>query len=189
MPHRDRFAANKFYHLYNRGNNRQAIFFERENFVFLLRLFNECCPIADVEIVAYCLMPNHFHLLVRVLKEQALSGHMQSLALRYTKSVNASRNRTGSLLEGRFQSSYVDSDEYLIHLSRYIHLNPVEAGLVSKAEMWEFSSYRDYLGLRQGKLPKPDVVLAQFATLQAYKEFVESYQKSDKERIAKYALD
>ena len=84
---------------------------------------------------------------------------------------------------------WVDRDEYLLHLSRYIHLNPVTAGLVRRPEEWTFSSYRDYVGLRQGTLPMPDAVLAQFASWEAYREFVESYRDRDLEIIGHLLLD
>jgi hypothetical protein len=99
---------------------------------------------------------------------------MQRFSISYTKAVNKCYNRTGSLFEGQFQAVHVDRDDYLAHLSRYIHLNPVRAGLVREPRDWEFSSYRDYLGLRRGTLPAPDVVLAQFPSREAYRTFVES---------------
>ena len=84
---------------------------------------------------------------------------------------------------------WVDRDEYLLHLSRYIHLTPVIAGLVRQPEEWAFSSYRDYVGLRQGTLPVADAVLSQFASRRAYREFVESYRDQDVETIEHLLLD
>ena len=80
-------------------------------------------------------------------------------------------------------------NEYLVHLSRYIHLNPVLTDLVRQAEEWEFSSYREYLGLRLGTLPSPGIVLSQFPALNAYREFVESYASVDRERIRSLLLE
>ena len=113
--------------------------------------------------------------------------------------------------QGPFQAIHVDRDEYLIHLSRYIHLNPGKAGLVRAAEDWEYSSYREYVGLRAGSLPKPQIVLEQFAKVnpetpetpetrflaetgfltaqQAYRRFVESYADKDREVIAHLVRD
>ena len=199
MPQRSiPLVAGEYYHVYNRGNNRQNIFFEQENRLFFLRRVrkyligetqtsevSETSEVLEVwmTIVAYCLMPNHYHLLVCPHDDQ-LSRRMQRFSISYTKAMNNRYCRTGALFEGQFQAVHVDSNEYLLHLSRYFYLNPVMAGLVRRPEDWEFSTYRDYIGLRQGTLPTPDIVLAQFPTRDAYRDFVESYQPSDRDVIA-----
>jgi len=112
---------------------------------------------------------------------------MQPFGVSYTKAINKQQGRVGPLFQGPFQAAWVDKDEYLLHLSRYIHMNPVTASLVEQPEAWLFSSYRDYIGLRQGTLPAPDVVLAQFPSRQAYRAFVESYRDQDA-RIIEHLL-
>jgi putative transposase len=82
-----------------------------------------------------------------------VSGAMQRLSMAYTKVMNPRYQRVGSLFQGQFQAIAVDSDEYLYHLTRYIHLNPVKAGIVAALKDWEFSSYLEYAGLRSGTLP------------------------------------
>ncbi len=188
MPRRTvELYAGEHYHLYNRGNNRGRIFFERENYLFFLRRLRKyLVPILDV--VAYCLMPTHYHLLI-MLKEADLSHQMQLFSISYTKAMNKRYDRVGSLFQGTFQAIHVDENEYLIHLSRYIHLNPVMAGLVERAEDWEFSSYREYIGLRNGTLPKSEIVLSQFPSSEAYREFVESYVPDEREIIADLLFD
>ncbi len=200
MPQRSiPLVAGEYYHVYNRGNNRQDIFFERENYLFFLRRVrkylgetqtSEVCETSEVwtSIIAYCLMPNHFHLLV-CPHDDELSRRMQRFSISYTKAMNKRYDRVGSLFQGQFQAVLVDSNEYLLHLSRYFHLNPVEAGLVRQPEDWEFSSYRDYIGLRQGTLPTPDIILSQFSTPKAYQEFVELYQSRDRDIIAHLLFD
>jgi hypothetical protein len=103
--------------------------------------------------------------------------------------MNKRFDRVGSLFQGAFQAKHVGENEYLVHLSRYIHLNPVMAGLVKRAEDWEFSSYREYIGLREGTLPKPEIVLSQFPSRQAYREFVESFVPSERGVIADLLFD
>jgi putative transposase len=196
MPRRTiPLVAGNTYHVYNRGNNRQKIFVERDNYLFFLRRVrqylrgepetSEVLKTLDVwvDIVAYCLMPNHFHLLV-CPQDGELSRRMQRLGISYTKAMNKRYNRSGALFEGQFQAVHVDRDEYLVHLSRYIHLNPVEAGLCGRPEDWEFSSYRDYAGLRQGTLPRSDMVLEQFSSRDDYRAFVESFRQDELEVIS-----
>jgi REP element-mobilizing transposase RayT len=197
-------VAGEYYHVYTRGNNRQRIFFERENYLFFLRRIRECL-LGELEstgspnpeaptvgracaIVAYCLMPSHYHLLVRP-EDGDFPRRMQRLSLSYTKAMNKRHDRVGALFQGHYKALHVDRAEYLLHLSRYIHLNPVGAGLVKQPEDWEFSSYREYVGLRRGTLPMPDVVLSQFPNPDAYRRFVDGYQPGDESIVSQLLLD
>ena len=114
---------------------------------------------------------------------------MQPLSISYTKAVNRQQSRVGPIFQGAFRAKLVDKTEYLLHLSRYLHLNPVLAGLVEDPEAWKFSSYRDYIGLRKGTLPKPDIVLSHFPSREAYAEFVKGYSMTDRELIEHLMLD
>ncbi len=174
MPRRTRnLDPGHYYHLYNRGNNRQRIFFERDNYLYFLRQFRHYVAEQAVHVIAYCLMPNHYHILI-YLRDESLSTAMHRFTMSYTNALNLRYQRSGSLFQGRFQTLHVDSDKYLLHLTRYIHLNPVKAGFVEKPEDWEFSSYHEYAGMRQGTLPKVDCVLEQIGDAQSYCQFVES---------------
>ncbi len=176
MPRRQViFQADNYYHIYNRGNNRQLIFFERDNYLYFLRQLKKHLIPNSVDIIAYCLMPNHYHLLV-YLKTEGFSKLMQAFSLSYTKAINKRHERLGSLFQGRFQAIHVDREEYLLHLTRYIHLNPVKANLVEKAEDWEFSSYQEYIDLRKGSLPKIDIIRSQFNSVDDYSKFVEDWR-------------
>ena len=143
----------QIYHIYNRGVNRQPIFFQTRNWGYFIERLQKYCVPTLIEILAYCLMPNHYHLLARVIGEDVGQQVMQPLTVSYAKSINEQEGRSGHLFQGPFQAKLVDRDEYLKWLSRYIHLNPVVAGLVERPEEWAFSSYRDYVGLRNGTLP------------------------------------
>lgn len=142
-----------------------------------------------IDVLAYCLMPNHYHLLVYLKTDDLGRRIMQPFGLSYTKAINKQQSRTGPLFQGRFQATWVDKDEYLLHLSRYIHMNPVAAGLVARPEDWTFSSYRDYLGLRQGTLPASEAILSQFPSRAAYRNFVESYRDQDAGMIEHLLLE
>jgi putative transposase len=163
-----------YYHVYNRGNNYQAIFFERENYLHFLRLIRQYLVSQKIVILAYCLMPNHYHFLVKCDREN-LSKAMKLVSLAYTKGINKRFNRVGALFQGKFKAALVDSDEYLVHLVRYIHLNPVKAGLVQNAQEWEFSSYCEYAGVRNGTLPQLDVIRSLFDSQMQYQSFLEGY--------------
>jgi REP element-mobilizing transposase RayT len=126
MPYRKtKFQAGQVYHLYNRGVNRHPIFFCAENWGFMLRLFRRYFRPDLIDILAYCLMPNHYHLMVRLKVDDVGRQVMQPWGVSYTKAVNKQQNRVGPIFQGPFQAVHVPRDEHLIHLSRYIHLNPV----------------------------------------------------------------
>ena len=122
--------------------------------------------------IAYCLMPNHFHLLIRP-SDDGFAEVMHAVGVSYGKAINRQEKRVGPLFQGRFKAVRVDTEEGLWHLSRYIHLNPVSAGLARRPEDWEMSSYREYVGLRPGTLPDPTPVLTGFSSRARYREFVE----------------
>ncbi|WP_204140234.1 transposase [Halomicronema sp. CCY15110] len=179
MPRRPRAVSpGHYYHLYNRGNNRQAIFFERANYLHFLKQFRHYVATTTVHVVAYCLMPNHYHFLI-YLREADLDAAMRRFTLSYTNAINHRYDRCGSLFQGRFQTLPVDRDDYLLHLTRYIHLNPVKARLVQHPAEWEFSSYLDYAELRSGTLPQREPVLTQAGTVAAYRQFVEQDSPPD----------
>ncbi len=161
MPYRNaEFRTGEHYHVYNRGINREPIFFDDKNYVFFLRKWRGFLE-QTADVLAYCLMPNHYHFLLRLLADE-LSDAMQSFSQSYAKAINLQRKRTGPLFQGRFQAIHVDEDVYLRHLTRYIHLNPVAAGLVPYPEDWTWSSYREYLRRREGTLPTVQTVLQEF---------------------------
>ncbi len=191
MARKITFAKEEFYHLYNRGVDKRKVFendSDYKRFSLLLYLCNDNEPLHFdhlpnwrgstspelieavfgekprkllVAIGAYCLMPNHFHLLVREISDSGISTFMHKLSTAYTMYFNHNRNkRTGALFQGRFRAQHVDSDTYLKYLFSYIHLNPVkliepqwkERGIENRKEVEKFlnshpySSYLDYLG-------------------------------------------
>ena len=183
------FKAGNYYHLYNRGVNRQPVFFADENWGFFIKRLRKYCQPDLIDIIAYCLMPNHYHLLVYLKADELSEKMMQPFGVSYTKAINQQQKRVGPLFQGPFKAKQVDRESYLLHLSRYIHLNPVEANLVKSPAEWSFSSYRDYIGLRNGTLPKPQIVLAQFASPADYRSFVESDDEAGLKSIAHLMID
>jgi REP element-mobilizing transposase RayT len=184
-----KFKAENYYHLYNRGVNRQPIFFQDANWGFFIKRLRKYCQPDYIDIIAYCLMPNHYHLLVYLKTDELSEKIMQPFGVAYTKAINRQQKRVGSLFQGPFRAKHVDQDNYLLHLSRYIHLNPVEAGLVKSPAEWIYSSYRDYIGQRNGTLPKSEIVLAQFGSPADYQNFVEADDEDGMKSIAHLVFD
>ena len=133
-----------WYHIMNRGAARQTVFFTDEHREIFLQLLLEIHRRFQIEIHAYCLMGNHYHLLIRTPLAN-LSKAMRRLNSLYVRRLNKLLKRDGPLFRNRFKSIIVDSENYLLRVSRYIHLNPVKAGLVKKAEMYPWSSYAYYI--------------------------------------------
>ncbi len=129
-------------HMIQRGVNRQAIFYADEDYRFYLDVLEEILQHFDCALHAYVLMTNHVHLLMTPSSESGPSSVMQSLGRRYVRYINGCYKRTGTLWEGRFKSSLIDSERYLLTCSRYIELNPVRARIVSHPSEYKWSSYR-----------------------------------------------
>ena len=181
MPRRRvSFVPGGYYHVYNRGCNREPIFFEDRNYTFLLRRVKEQVIQSQTVVVAYCLMPNHYHFLLRQEEDTPISDFMQAIFNRYTKAVNNAYGRTGTLFEGSFDAIPVVKDAHLLHLCRYIHRNPVEAGLVTHPAQWPYSNYLEWVEQRPGTLVDRDFVRAHFPTPEAYERFVIDYAPSKK---------
>lgn len=132
--------AGAIYHAYSRGVDRRAIFIDDADRRAFINAMNLCVTSAGAALLAYCLMGNHFHLAIKV-GETPLSAIMQRLLTGYCKYFNAKYNRTGHLFEARHNANICLDDRYLAALVHYIHMNPVRAGLVTRAQDWPWSSY------------------------------------------------
>lgn len=142
MPRREiQFVKRGYYHIYNRGAGRQSIFRGEDNYVYLLRLIKEVVADVQVTMVAYCLLPNHYHWLVRQDGETPAGQLFNS----YVKAFNKAYHRSGTLFEDRFKAIPVDTDEYLYDLCRYIHGNPVRHGIALSPDLWPYSNYLEWI--------------------------------------------
>ena len=128
-------------HVVQRGNNRQACFFQAKDYAVYLKKLEECAEKFNVRIHCFVLMTNHVHLLLQASDYEGISHVMQSLGRYYVRYFNTTYNRTGTLWEGRFKSSLVNSEEYLLQVYQYIELNPVRAKMVSHPKGYTWSSY------------------------------------------------
>ncbi len=165
------------HHIIQRGNNRQAIFSSVADRETLLELLCENAKKFDVAVHAYVLMDNHFHLLVTPNSETGLPQMMQAVGRRYVRFFNGAQKRTGTLWEGRYKSTLIQTDRYLTACMAYIDLNPVRAGISVHAHDYPWSSHGHYLGLRTDKLITPHALFwnlgnTPFAREAAYAELV-----------------
>lgn len=171
--------AGALYHITSRGNERKAIYKEESDFGLFIEVLEHVCERFNWVVHAYCLMTNHYHLLVET-PDANLSKGMRQLNGIYTQKFNKKYKRVGHLYQGRYKSILVDKDDYLLELARYIVLNPVRAkGMVDHPQEWQWSSYHETVGLR----PMPEwlasnALLLMFSkqketAIKRYKEFVE----------------
>ena len=185
MPRRQTpFVQGLYYHIYNRGNNRQSIFFQLENYLYFLRNVKRyIVPLAKV--VVYCLMPTHYHILVRnetsefyKNSEVSISRAMMRLSVSYTKAINKRFERVGSLFQGQFQAKPIQNYPHLLNLCVYIHANPVKDGLVAAPEDWIYSNYLEWLGQRDGTLVDREFIQENFVSPAEYQKLVMQYIKT-----------
>lgn len=143
------------HHIIQRGNNRQMIFVDRQDFETMLGLLAENAQKFTVAVHAYVLMDNHFHLLATPATAEALPLMMQAVGRSYVRYFNQRHGRSGTLWEGRYRSTLIETERYLLACMVYIDLNPVRAGMVALPAAWPWSSHAHYLGQRIDKLVTP----------------------------------
>lgn len=141
------FIAGQAQHIILRGNNRQHVFVDDEDRQAFLGWLKEAARTHDLAIHAYCLMPNHMHLLATPGDERSLPVTLQAVGRHYVLHFNRRHQRTGSLWEGRYRATVIEAERYLLVCSRYIELNPVRAGLCDTPESYRWSSYAHHVGL------------------------------------------
>ncbi|MDH3358581.1 MAG: transposase [Desulfobacteraceae bacterium] len=171
------------YHILSRGNEQKDIFYDDQDRQLFLKTIGEMSERFEIDVFAYVLMGNHYHLLLKTNRSN-LSKSMQWLGLTYTRRFNLRHIRSGHLFQGRFKSIIVQNDAYLMRLSCYIHRNPLRAGIVERLVDYRWSSYKAYAyGDKALKwlLTKP--IFSQFKGKdkhKAYREKVQSYAKEEK---------
>lgn len=166
------------HHVIQRGNNRQPIFVSGANYQYLLALLAESAGRFGVAVHAYVLMSNHFHLLATPSSADGLPQMMQSVGRSYVRHFNDAQGRSGTLWEGRYKSTLIQTERYLLTCMAYIDLNPVRAGLVAQPRDYPWSSHGHYVGLRTDPLVTPHPLYWElgntpFARETAYAELVQ----------------
>lgn len=222
------FANDYFYHIYNRGTDKRNIFLDEKDysrFIHCLFEFNDSEAIINsrlrfnyrgetsiikrvrdklVDIVSFCLMPNHFHLILKQLQENGIAKFMQKVGTGYTMYFNKKQNRSGSLFQGVFKAILIDKDEYFLPLNGYIHSNPVELiepnWKQEKIKNWEkvddflqryrWSSHLDYVGIKNfPSVINKEFLLNYFDDKKDYSQYLKSYLVGDRENIKEIIID
>jgi putative transposase len=160
------------HHIVQRGNNREKVFLDQGDYQRYFSFLAKYSEEKEAAVLAYCLMPNHVHLLVRPSEEEALPKMMQGITLCYSKYFNEENGRTGRLWECRYHSTVIDGDSYLWTVSKYIENNPVRAGMVRRPEDYPYSSAKAHiLGRKDHLLKEP---LFDKSELKEYRKFIRS---------------
>lgn len=202
MPYQQAiFANNQFYHVFNRGVEKRRTFLNKRDynrFIATLEYYRYKNPPTRfsfkerpillqnkkgtsllVEVVSFCLMPTHFHLLLKQVEDGGVTKFLSKATNSYTKYFNTKNKRVGPLFQGAFKAVWVGSDEELIHVSRYIHLNPLIDYLAKDLKTYPYSSYPETLGLRKGFCSTEEIL--NFFQTSSYEKFVldqENYGRS-----------
>ncbi len=182
------FIPQGYYHIYNRGHNKQTIFHDVKDYRRYLKRLGEYLKKHKVTLLAFCLMPNHIHLLLRQDDDELIDKFIHRLHTAYTMYFNKKYEKVGAVFQGRFKAKLIETDEYLLHVSRYIHINPIELldaqaqgpALSLELEKYPWSSYEVYLNPRSKLLCNPTIILNYFSNSPlrgktTYRSFVEEY--------------
>lgn len=216
------YIENGYYHIYNRGVEKREIFLDDQDYKvflhFLKRYLTKPPESPDqvrppwrsdlfdkLRLTAYCLMNNHFHLMIKQSIKEATTDFMRALTDSYVRYFNEKYERIGPLFQGRFKAVLIDTESYLLHLTRYIHLNPIEPNEVRPADRsdllkirsYPFSSYQEYLGNRKTEWIYTEEILSFFKSAQkstlhdilSYQSFVEDYALDSRETLGSLTLE
>lgn len=165
-------SSSGYYHVMYRGNNKEFIFTENRMKLIFLELLKTTTQEEKIDIASYCIMSNHVHLIVKA-ELDTLSKFSMKLNRKYAIRYNLSNNRTGHAFQERFKSEPVNNDTYLLQAVRYVHNNPINAGLASSASDYKWSSYNDYIDGKSSVISNDQMlfVLSMFSNLTKFKDF------------------
>lgn len=206
------FVEDGYYHVFNRGVEKRNIFLADQDYqIFLYYLFIYLKPLeqvlikypdlpirlygknlsSELNLLGYCLMPNHFHLLIKQKSINAVSKLLKQITNAYTLYFNQKYKRVGGLMQGRFKAVKIERDELLTHISRYIHLNPLVSGLIDNLDDYKWSSYKDYLDNNSEGICHQEIILSYFPSPKAYQQFIldQADYARQLERIKHLTLD
>lgn len=209
------YVENGYYHAYNRGVEKRNIFMDHQDYVvflsFLKRYLTEQNDqiykvrpryridlFEEIELICYCLMPNHFHLLIKQSSSNSITNFMRALMNSYVSYFNKKYQRTGTLFEGKYKAVLVENEPQLLHLTRYIHLNPVSnTNTRSDLVEYKYSSYTEFMGKRSTSWIHPENILGFFKSSQknstddilSYQSFVEDSVEDPMSILTSISID
>ncbi|TSC97303.1 MAG: hypothetical protein CEN88_82 [Candidatus Berkelbacteria bacterium Licking1014_2] len=189
------YAENTWYHIYNRGVEKRVIFQDEQDyatFLFFVKKYLSKSSILpskpphplskEIDLSTFCLIPNHFHFLLKQENRDSLTKFMRRLGTNYAMYFNERYNRVGSLFQGVYKAVLIDSDEQLMQVHRYIHMNPREIG--KNPFKYPYSSYPYYIGEKKADWLRPDFILDYFnSSPKKYQEFLRDYSDEEAERV------
>ena len=182
MPHARKdlldWLPGEYYHIYNRAACQGSLFREPTNYLFVIARMKRYTRSLSISVISYCLMPTHYHFLLRQDGETPAGLLPQRVFNSYTKAYNKRYELSGTHIEHRFQAKAIKRANHLLQLCRYIHANPVKDGLVADPADWPYSNYLDWIGERNGTLLDRSFVREQFTDGAEYKTFVLDYLRS-----------
>ena len=203
------FTNGEYYHIFIRGVDKRKIFIRKHHYEKFIATIEHLMHFGTAQqhvitrqnqafqkklsLICYCLMPNHYHFLIRQLEDEAISDFMHRLNTSYTKNFNLDRRRTGRLFEHTFKAVHIENEDQLLHVSRYIHLNPLVACLIDDLNIFFWSSFLEYIGKRESVFCEKREILQYFPdnSCQKYREYVIDYVDYARslQQIKKYLFD
>ena len=169
------FQVGTIFHVYNHATDGQLLFYDDQDYEYFKIVFGMQLQKISASIIAYCLMPNHYHFLIRQNDEAKIYKIFNYAFVSYARYYNKKYKRKGRIFRTPLQHKIVDDNTYLIQLCKYIHLNPVKAGLVDQPEDWEYSNYKEWVKMRDGKFYSKDICKDLFPNIQDYITYVKSF--------------
>ena len=171
------FIQGQYFHIYNHAINDELLFREDEDYIYFLEKFKLKLKKYPTSVFAYCLMPNHFHFLLRQDSNKPIYKIFNDLNNSYVPHYNFKYNRKGRLYRSTLKHINIKKDNYLIYLCQYIHYNPVKAGLVKKISRWKYSNYLEWIGFRNSLLFNNEILTKYYNNSKEYIKQIEEHEK------------
>ena len=180
------YKPGHYYHVYNKAVGGQLLFREHNDYQFFISRIEKRIMDSGIRMIACCLMPNHYHLLLGQQGTFTIGQFLRSVVQSYSQYYNKRYSKRGRVFESLPAPKEVDNHEYLITLCTYIHLNPVRAGLVSEVENWPYSNYHEFVGRRNSELIERTIVSEWFNSPEEYEQYIADLSEENKKKIKKY---
>ncbi|MBS3768386.1 MAG: transposase [Candidatus Cloacimonetes bacterium] len=187
---REQFTKGNIFHLYNHSIAEINLFRDYEDYEYFLDKFRNKYNSNEMEVFAYCLMPDHYHFCIEQLSKKPLFKIFNSFITSYSMYYNRKYYRSGSVFAGKLQHKMITDDDYLLLLCKYIHYNPVNSGFVENIEDWKYSNYLEYIGERRSNPFSRSLIKLYQGEFNNYAETIREYEKSeDDENFQKLTLE